>query len=319
MRRLATPVTGAVAAVAVSSLALLSTSGEPSQSSARFYVSTRGAALVARRLASAAPQNAAEFERVPAPGVQVRADEARATSTPWVNSNAWRFQRGLRKAHYENLPAGAAPLAAAEAFTFDVSAILDPDPADVDGLGEMLEFLKPLEKPSLPPMANIGVVDSESPLMGEVLNLLTRRNLLYRVVTAPDPTLDLTVRLGSEEFPVEAAVDPSAFAARVRAELGDDKRLVRIYGSNTTIARLTGDGKKARLYLLNYRQGRGQRGGGSMPSVRVRVRGRYQPRFTGHGSAPGAKLTDIDHREGATEFWVPDFRFLAVIDLDAIP
>lgn len=319
MTPLLTWVTGALAAIAVSGMALLPRSGEPAQSDARFYVSTRGSALVERGLASAAPHETAEFERVPAPGVQLRADEARATSTPWVDSNAWRFQRGLRKAHYDNLPAAAAPVAAAEAFTFDVSAIIDPDPADVEGLREMLEFLKPLEQPALPPMANIGVVDSESPLMGEVLNLLTRRNLLYRVVTEPDPALDLTVRLGSEEFPLEAAADPSAFAARVRARLGDDKRLVRIYGSNTTIARLTGDGKKARLYLLNYRQGRGQRGGGTMPSVRLRVRGRYQPRFAGHGAAPGAKLTDIEHPDGATEFWVPDFRILAVIDLDAIP
>ena len=36
-------------------------------------------------------------------------------------------------------------------------------------------------------MANIGIVDDGSPAMEEVLNMLTRRNLLYRVVTAPDP------------------------------------------------------------------------------------------------------------------------------------
>jgi hypothetical protein len=53
----------------------------------------------------------------------------------------------------------------------------------------------------LPPMANIGVVDDRSPRMGEILNLLTRSNLLYRVVPAPDSRLDLTLQLGTTDFP----------------------------------------------------------------------------------------------------------------------
>ena len=294
--------------------------GKISQAEQRFHVTSRGFALIGSGIAAAAPagEEASAFEPVPPPGVRLRADEARATSTPWIDSNAWRFQRGLRKANYEGLPAGAAPLAAAEAFTFNASAILDPDPADVEELGKMLQFLKAHDQPALPSMANIGVVESDSPLMGEVLNLLTRRNLLYRVVAEPDPGLDVTVRLGSEEFPLAAAADPSQFAAQVRAKLGDDKRLVRLYGTSTAIARLTGDGNKARLYLLNYRPGRGGRGGGNLPSVRVRVRGRYQPRFAGYGAAPDAALTDIEHVEGATEFWVPNFMILAIIDLDVV-
>jgi len=294
--------------------------GELSRADQRFYVTSRGSALVDSGIAAAAPagEDAAAFEAVPPPGVRMRADEARATSTPWVDSNAWRFQRGLGKANYQSLPAGAAPLAAAEAFTFNASAILDPDPADLEELGNMLQFLKAHELPPLPSMANIGVVDNDSRLMGEVLNLLTRRNLLYRVVTEPDPALDVTVRLGSEEFPLAAAADPSQFAARVRAKLGDDKRLVRLYGTSTIIARLAGDGNKARLYLLNYRQGRESRGGWNLPSVRVRVLGRYQPRFAGYGAAPSAALTDIEHVDGATEFWVPNFMILAIIDLDVV-
>ena len=67
---------------------------------------------------------------------------ARATNVPWIDSNGWRFQRGIQKANYAKLPAGSAPLAAAEAFTFDVDAILNPDPADVEELGKMLRFLK---------------------------------------------------------------------------------------------------------------------------------------------------------------------------------
>ncbi len=70
------------------------------------------------------------------------ANVAQATTAPWIDSNAWRFQRGLRKVNYAKLAAGGSPLAAAEAFTFGVEAILNPDPADVEELGRMLQFLK---------------------------------------------------------------------------------------------------------------------------------------------------------------------------------
>ena len=120
-------------------------------------------------------------------------------------------------------------------------------------------------------MVNIGVVDDASPLLDEVLNLLTRRNLLYKVVPAPDRTLDLNVQLGTPDFPAEAAANPYEFAARVRAKLGDDKRLVRLYGTSTVIARLTGDTKRARLFLLSFSSRRQQDAGAQ--AIRVRVSG----------------------------------------------
>lgn len=288
--------------------------------STRFHVTSAASSLVDQGLAAAAPtgSEAAAFQQIPAPGVRFQADEARSTRSPWIDSNAWRFQRGLRKAHYATLPAGSAPLAAAEAFAFDVEAILNPDTADIEDLGRMLQFLAAREQPPLPVMANIAVVETDSPLMGEVLNLLTRRNLLYRVVPAPEPAFDLTVQLGTEDFPAESAADPSEFAARVRAKLGDDKRLVRLYGTSTVIAHLTGNGERARLYLLNYNRGRGQ-GGGGPQHVRVRLLGRYDPtRFSGYGAAQDAKLTDIEHPGNATEFWVPTFNTCAIVDLDAL-
>ena len=184
-------------------------------------------------------------------------------------------------------------------------------------LGKVLRFLKSQERPPLPAMANIGIVDDRSLLMDEVLNMLTRRNLLYRVVGAPDRQLDLTVQLGSKDFPKESAEDPSDFAARVRAKLGDDKRLVRLYGTSTIIAHLTGDGKNARLYLLSY--GRGRRQGGGGQSLRVRVLGRYRPSaFAAYGVAADAKLADVENPENTTEFSVPAFSILATIDLDAV-
>jgi len=249
----------------------------------------------------------------------MRSNEAQATTAPWIEANAWRFQRGLKKANYDKLPAGSAVPAAAEAFAFNVDAILTPDPADVPELTKFLGFLKSQEHDYLPAMANIGVVDNKSPEMDEVLNMLTRRNLLYRVVNAPDRRLDLNVQVGSKDFPSAWAQDPSDFAARVRAKLGDDRRLVRLYGTNVVIAHLTGDRNRARLYLLSYaRGGRGQGGGGGSPSIRVRVLGQYQPvKFAGFGVAAGASLTDIENPRNTTEFSVPLFNTLAIIDLEA--
>jgi hypothetical protein len=280
----------------------------------RFYVTSIASSLVQEGLATAAPAgaDASAFQQVPPPSMRMQANESQATTAPFIESNGWRFERGLRKVNYSKLPAGSAPLAAAEAFSYGVDAILNPDPADVAELGKMLRFLKALDQPAMPVMANIGVVDDKSPEMDEVLNMLTRRNLLYRVVAAPDRKLDLTVQLGSKDFPRDAANNPSDFAARVREQLTDDKRLVRLYGANTTIAHLTGDGKRARLYLLTYGRSRSQQG------LRIRVLGRYTPsNFAAYGIAEGARLLDIENPgDNTTEFSVPAFNLIAVVDLE---
>jgi hypothetical protein len=306
---------GLLLAFAAAACSMVAAGGEVRS---RLYLTAVASSLVDQGLAAPAPSGAeaSAFAEVPAPGVRFLPNVARATNLPWIDSNGWRFQRGLRKANYAKLPAGSAALAAAEAFMFNVDAILNPDAADVEELGRMLQFLKPVGEgqPPLPAMANIGVVDHPSPLMGEVLNLLTRRNLLYQVVAAPDPALDLTVQLGTPDFPLESAVNPNDLAARVREKLGDDKRLVRLYGTSTVIARLTGDQERARLHLLNFATRRRQPGGDQ--ALRVRVLGRYKPtQFAAYGAAQGATLTDLRHLEDATEFWVPDFAVIAIIDL----
>jgi hypothetical protein len=283
----------------------------------RLHVTNVASSLVQQGLAAGAPTGSAAdaFETVPVPGVQFKPNVARATNVPWIDSNGWRFERGARKVNYAKLPVGSAALAAAEAYAFGVEAILNPDPADVDELTRMLRFLKTNDQAPLPAMANIGVIDDRSPGMGEILNLLTRGNLLYRVVSKPDPTLDLTLRLGTADFPATAAGNPYDFAARVRAKLGDDKRLVRLYGTNTVIARLTGDRTRARLYLLSYSASRRQQRDNPQ-AIRVRVLGRYQPaKLAAYGAEPDAALTDIRNPKNATEFWVPDFNVIAIVDL----
>jgi hypothetical protein len=309
----------ACAATLAWTLAAVATAPQSQKSQTRFFVTGTASSLVEEGLARAAPTgaDAGEFEEVPAPGVRLVPTTARATNVPWIDSNGWRYQRGLRKANYATLPAGSAALAAAEAFAYDAEAILNPDPADLEDLRRMLRFLKAQERPALPALHNIAVVDDPSPLMGEVLNMLTRRNLLYRVVQAPDPSGDLTVRLGSSDFPEDAAANPHEFAARVRAKLGDENRLVRLYGTSTVIARLTGDAGRARLFLIQYSRGRRQPAAANPQALQVRLLGGYQPAGFAASRSPGsgAGLSDLRHPDGATEFWVPEFGTCAIIDL----
>jgi hypothetical protein len=291
-----------------------------STESHRLYVTAGAAALVDRGLAAAAPADAAGFEVVPGPGVRFVANVAQSTTAPWIDSNAWRYKRGLHKAHYAKIAAGGSPLAAAEAFTFGAEAILNPEPGDVEELGKMLQFLKDQASARrLPELVNIALVDGSSSLLGEVMNLLSRRNLLYKVVTKPDPSL-LTVQLGSAEFPEQSAANPSDFAARVRAKLGDDKRLVRLYGTSTMIAQLNGDDSAARLYLLSYGGGnRRQPAGPQQAGIRVRVLGRYKPTKLAAYEAPAdAQLRDVENLPTATEFSLPSFRTIAIVDLEPL-
>ncbi len=151
-------------------------------------------------------------------------------------------------------------------------------------------------------------MDDGSPLTGEVMNLLVRRNILFLPVPAPRPEFRLNVRVGTKEFPKEAAADPSAFAQRVRQQLGDDQRTLRVYGSEVVIARLTGAPGRARLHLLNY-------GGRSVDGLRIRLRGAYptgEARVAGLGRVPLEDLAVID---GATEFSLPRVGTYAVVDL----
>src|SRR5258708_29327311 len=123
----------------------------------------------------------------------------------------------------------------------------------------MLTFLEGLPAADLPAIADLGVVDDGSAITGEVMNLLARRNLLYQVVKAPSATFRLNVAMGSRDYPVADAADPTAFALKIRRQLTDDQRALRAYGSEVVIARLTGGAGRIRLHLINY-GGRGIEG-----------------------------------------------------------
>lgn len=254
------------------------------------------------------PADLAGYTAVPPPKMERRMNVASATTVPWIDANGWRFVRGLRKVHYKQVPEGRAALAAAEAFAYGAEAAVEVAPADLDKLARMVAFLRSAGDTTLPPMANIGVIDDGSQALGEVLNLLGRRNLLYRVVREPDPGLQLNIRLGSKDFPAASAANPSDFAARVREKLTDEKRLLRVYNSYTVLAHLTGDGTRARLHLLNYSPRPAE-------DVRVRVLGLYKDiRLMEADGLKQAK--DVSVLEGGTEFTLPRLTTYAIVDLE---
>src|SRR5260370_10765942 len=185
---------------------------------------------------------------------------------------------------YYDCVKGKAELCADEGCAYGANALVSVDRAGLERFAAMLRFLKTVDAPPLPPRANIGFVDDGSAEAGEVMNLLTRRNLLFRIVTAPDSSLNLNIRLGPPANPAE-------FVAMVRQKLGDEKRLLRIYGSEVVIGRLTGDGSRCRLHLLNY-------GGRKMEGLRGRLLGVYKKSQL---SAPGGgPRSDFVAADGAT-------------------
>ena len=189
-----------------------------------------------------------------------------------------------------------------------MDAILRIDPADVKPAADMLTFLATVPPLDLPAIADIGVVDDGSDVTGEVMNLLSRRNLLYRIVPSPSPQLPLNVVIGSPAYSKEEASDPSAFALKVRRDLTDERRSLRLFGSEVVIARLTGDAQRVRLHVINY-------GGRDVEGLRVRVRGVFR---TGDALVAGlghAALQDQTTSDGATEFSLPRLTTYAVVDL----
>lgn len=262
----------------------------------------------------AAPVDAADLAArrpLESPGVGAQVNRVSATRSPWIDANGWRFIREPSgRFRYEDLRVRRGALAAAEAFTYGADVLLQIDPEDLPAVGEMLTFLSGVPADRLPPVADFGVVDDGSEVMGEVMNLLSRRNLLFEVVPAPSPRFRINVALGASGYSQEEAADPSAFALKVRHQLTDAERTLRVFGTEIVICRLTGDADHRRLQLLNY-------GGREMTGVRIRVRGAYRAsaaQVSGVGNVP---LEDYVIADGATEFSVPRLTTYGVVELTA--
>jgi len=237
--------------------------------------------------------------KLPAPGVRYRMNEARASSAPWVDSNGARYSRGVSGKAIIAAGDGKAALAAAEAHAFGADVLVTAGPKDIAAFGAMRKFLATLPAGELPALANIGFLDDGGPDALENMNLLLRRNLLFRVVKSPDAKLDLTVK--------PKPGDPAAFAYEVRKNLTDNKRLLRLYGSEVVVARLTGDAGRRRVALLNY-------GPRPVEGVRIRVLGTW-PKVAVHAFGEKVDAADVVTEAGATEFSLPRVTAYVVVEL----
>lgn len=242
------------------------------------------------------------------PGVEHRINVSGATESPWITANGWRFQRTPGKTFIYAVRREVLPLAMAEAAAWSGDVYFRVDAKDLPVYQKTLALLKALDNSAPPPRVQIAVVDDGSAEAGEVLNLLARRNLLAKSVPREEPGYDLVVRLGSPEFPSGAARNPSQLAARVRQQLGDDKRLLRLYGSESVLGRLEGGGQHSRLHLLNYAPQ-------DVRGLRVRVLGEFPSiRISALGQT-AVTPQDAVVVKGATEFTIPKLDTYAVVDL----
>jgi hypothetical protein len=231
------------------------------------------------------------------PRVEYRANEASATRSPWIDANGWRMLRTPGRPFVYTVKGQAAALAAAEAFMYGARAFVSADAPGAGAFSAMLDFLRTIPDADLAPVADVGFIDDGSDASGEALNLLTRMNLLYRIEKNPDPALRLNVDNAR-----------AAEAHRVRSEIGDDRRSLRIYGSEVVIGRLMDGPSEGRVFLLNY-------GARPVLGLRVRVRGRYSKGELRAFGIADAKLFDWTDDGQAVEFTIPELRAFAVIDL----
>ena len=242
------------------------------------------------------------------PGIVLRAGLASPTRAPWVNANGWRLKRLTSGRFVADVPAGKALLAAAEAFAYDADVVLKIVPEDIAAVGRMFAFFKTIPALSLPDIADFAVVDDGSAEMGEVMNLLSRRNLLFQPVRAAESSFSMKVQLGTADYPRESAADPSAFALAVRRRLTDERRSFRLYGSEVVVARVTGDGTRARLHLLNYANR-------EIAGIRVRVRGSFPSGQIYVADRGAMSATEQVVSDGFTELTIPVLTTYAVVDL----
>jgi hypothetical protein len=251
-------------------------------------------------------------EKLTALGLAPRSEVASPTQRPWIFANGWRFLRRPSGRYWYEPPAGRSSLALAEAFAYGVDAVVAVKPEDLADAGRALAFLAGVRSLDLPAVADATVVDDASPEIPEVLNLLSRRNILYQVAAkAPRADGGLVVRLGKKPFKRDDAADPDAFALKVRRAIGDEKRSIRVFGTEVVLARVEGDATRRRVHLLNY-------SGRPLEGARVRLRGRWSlPQV--HAFGETAVAEDYALGADATEVSVSVVVSYAVLDFTGVP
>lgn len=247
-------------------------------------------------------QDISDRIKLAAPAVRYRADVASATNAPWVDANGWRIIRTPGAKFIYDLPEASAALALAEAFANDADAVLKINANDKGDFAAMTRFLQTLSPGPHNRVADIAVIDDGSAQAGEALNLLARKNLLFRIVKEPDATTQLNIRAD------RSVTNPLDFVMDVRRRLTDEKRSIRLYGGQVVLATVSAEGPRMRVHLVNY---------GKRPSegLRIRVRGQYRVERIAIFNVEKAGAEDYTTDETGTEFSVPKLPVYAVIDL----
>ena len=254
--------------------------------------------------------DAGQMINIPAPSVNFQMENASATREPWVESNGWRFLRQPNgKFHYKAMGKSAA-MAAAEAFSYDAAAVVETDETGLKPLADMIRFLESLPPADMTALCNFDYIDDGTPASAEFMNLLIRSNLLFKVVKVPASGTEMSVALGSREYPQAEASNPKLLAEKVRAAVTDEKRLLRIYGSYVVIGRLTGTNDRRRVFLLNYGGAKS-----NVDGVRIRVLGKYQQYKVSEFQESGVKVSDYKAAQRATEVTLANMSDLTVVDL----
>ncbi|MCZ2149832.1 MAG: hypothetical protein LC126_18885 [Bryobacterales bacterium] len=241
--------------------------------------------------------------KVPPPGVRYRMNMAMATSSPWVDSNIWRYRRDPETKYFCDVRGKSVQLAAAEAFSQGVGVSLQTTPEQKQDYDAILEFLKSIPQGPAKPWADVRIAsDDGSAQAGEALNLLARRNIFY---TTQPGARGSALRLDSK------ITNAYEYMQDVREKIGDDKRVLRIFGSELTIATLTRAGKRVRLQLVNY-------GNRPVETLRIRIQGHYTEKNIHARVFKVAEphLAEFAHEGNYTEFTLEELPLYAVLDFD---
>jgi hypothetical protein len=247
-------------------------------------------------------QDLKSYIQLPPPGVRYRVNIASATTAPWVDSNGWRIARAPHAKFFYDATGSSPALAMAEAFAWSAEALINTAPDATAAFNTMDAFLKTIPPAPETALFNIAVTDDGSPQAAEVLNLLIRKNLLLKIVTAPDSKADLNVNAN------RTISNPYDFTAGVRQKLTDEKRLLRIYGGDVVLGRLTGDRNHLRVHLVNY-------GKNPVEGLRVRILGRYNLGRMFNFTLENPQLEDLTVDQTATEFTIPVLPVYSIVDL----
>jgi len=240
----------------------------------------------------------AGYQKAIAPGVRYRMNMASATSSPWVDSNLWRYLRNPQANYLCDTKGKSVVTAMAEGFSTGVKLALQTAPEQKADFDKMHEFLRQIPDGPSQPWVNFTVSDDGSFQAGEVMNMLSRRSIGFRV--APKGDYALTAKMTNAYEAMQ----------EIREKLSDDRRVLRLFGSELTLAVAAREGNRVRLHLVNY----GQR---PVDHLRLRVQGRFRQQSikTYLYGGVAAKLMDFEAGKDFTEFTLETLGPYGVIDL----